>query len=459
MAQLGQAGKETIMKKRNVKVLKCLVIVLIGLGLIYAVLLGISSLKLHRAYSALEKDNRPMSPEDVIPPALLDTENAALLYESAWLRLKAEAMGETDLLSHMADLAVEYNQGDPNTATRKEMKRLMQREVVKNALQAIELGTQRAGCRFDVNYKDGIDMLLPHLLPMRNLARVLAARAHIQMEKGDAQGAWQTINGLLRFADSLRTEPTLVGQLVRMAIASLAANTVYHLPNLAFPEEKEMATLKELLINFEDHAPVVLAFDGERILFGEPIFARGHQAQAQLEGEIMSDDPVSSALIRAYRLCKPLVQTDHAQYLRIIHEYAKMGEPPYLTPDQERPDQIYRNMPKYLVISGLLAPAGDRVYHLHTRMIAQFRIMQVGLTLLRHQQDQGAFPASLSVLTGRIPPDPFGQKPLVYRREGNGFVLYSVSSDGEDNGGIPKQKNVENWDIPWRYEGKSTAAQ
>jgi hypothetical protein len=462
MAQLGLAGKETIMKKKTGKLLKCLVIVLIGLGLIYAVLLGISSMKLHRAYSALEKDKRPMSPEDVIPPALAPTENAALLYESAWLRLKAEPVGEADLLSHMADLAVAYNQGDPNAAMREEMEGLLQRDVVKNALQAIELGTQRAGCRFDVNYEGGIGLLLPHLLEMRHLARILAAQAHIQAQYGNAQGTWQSISTLLKFADGLRTEPTLVSQLVRMAIVGLATGAVYHLPDIALPDETQMTVINDLLANSEDNSPVIHAFDGERILFGESIFAGGDRAREQLGWENKSGGLVDIALAwsyRAYRLCKPLVQADHAHYLRITHEYAKMGQQPGLAHGPEVTRLMNDDMPKYLVISSLLAPAGDRVYQIHKRTAAHTRIMHVGLVLLRYRQDQGAFPESLSALNARIPPDPFSQKPLIYRREGNGFILYSVSSDGEDNGGIPKQKNVENWDIPWRYKGETEAAQ
>jgi len=430
-----------------------------GLALIYAILLGISSVKLHRAYSALEKDNRPLKPEDIIPAALPDTENAALLYESAWLRLKAEPMGQTDLLSHVADLAEEYNQGDPNSATRERLERLLETDAVRSVLQTIELGLQRPGCRFDINYEGGTSMVLTHLSPMRNLARILAARAHIQAQKGNAQDAWQTITGLLRFADALRTEPTLVSQLVRMAIVGLATETVYHLPNMTLPDESQMAVINDLLISFEDNAPVVLAFDGERILVGEPIFAQGNKAQEQLEGEIGSDSPVSSAVIGAYRLCKPLIQTDHAQYLRIIHEYARMGEQPSHASDRETADQMFRNMPKHLIISYVLAPAGDRVYHLHKRMIARLRIMHVGMVLLRHRQDQGAFPKNLSALNARIPPDPFGKKPLIYRTEGNGFLIYSVSSDEEDNEGIPRQPNIERWDIPWRFEGKATDAQ
>ena len=51
---------------------------------------------------------------------------------------------------------------------------------------------------------------------------------------------------------------------------------------------------------------------------------------------------------------------------------------------------------------------------------------------------------------------------LVYRREGEGFVLYSLGRNGKDDGGVPRPMGAElnklssddprreNWDIVWR---------
>ena len=58
--------------------------------MIYAIALAFSAARLRRAYAALEKSGRPMQAAEIIPPAIPDTENAALLYQSAALLLKAE---------------------------------------------------------------------------------------------------------------------------------------------------------------------------------------------------------------------------------------------------------------------------------------------------------------------------------------------------------------------------------
>ena len=42
-----------------------------------------------------------------------------------------------------------------------------------------------------------------------------------------------------------------------------------------------------------------------------------------------------------------------------------------------------------------------------------------------------------------VPQDPFSGKPLLYRRNAKGYVLYSVGLDGRDDGGQPMdQENV-----------------
>ena len=58
----------------------------------------------------------------------------------------------------------------------------------------------------------------------------------------------------------------------------------------------------------------------------------------------------------------------------------------------------------------------------------------------------------------QIPPDPFTGRNLVYRREGDGFVLYSLGENLTDHGGAPKtleNKGNEGYDIVWRAVGHS----
>ncbi len=88
------------MRKRTVIILKGIAVIVVILGLIYAIAVAVSSAKLRRVYADLEKAGRPMKAADIIPPKVPDTENAALLYERAGLLLKAQPAPNGNLLEY-----------------------------------------------------------------------------------------------------------------------------------------------------------------------------------------------------------------------------------------------------------------------------------------------------------------------------------------------------------------------
>jgi hypothetical protein len=68
----------------------------------------------------------------------------------------------------------------------------------------------------------------------------------------------------------------------------------------------------------------------------------------------------------------------------------------------------------------------------------------VALAAIRHKADHGQYPDSLEQLveTGylkRVPQDPYANGPLVYRRVGDNFLLYSCGADFDDDGGTPSK--------------------
>jgi hypothetical protein len=70
--------------------------------------------------------------------------------------------------------------------------------------------------------------------------------------------------------------------------------------------------------------------------------------------------------------------------------------------------------------------------------IARRRVSQCAVRLLEMRLG-GALPAKLPNFD-KISIDPFTGHRLIYRREGNGFIVYSVGRDGNDDGGIRTSK-------------------
>jgi hypothetical protein len=71
------------------------------------------------------------------------------------------------------------------------------------------------------------------------------------------------------------------------------------------------------------------------------------------------------------------------------------------------------------------------------RVRALEEAIMAGAALLAFKARRGAFPASMRAALPQSPLDPFTGQPLQYRREGEGFVVYSVGADGKFDGGRP----------------------
>jgi len=109
---------------------------------------------------------------------------------------------------------------------------------------------------------------------------------------------------------------------------------------------------------------------------------------------------------------------------------------------------------RYLV-TRILTPPIFRVKAVHYEMTAQLRIARAGLALLQYKLATNTFPATLEALKLQNINDPFSNGQLLYKTEGEGFVLYSVGPDQKDNNGSPRQKKQEtDWDIVWSFPGR-----
>ena len=455
------------MRKRTVKILKIIAIIVVFLSLIYAIAVGVSAAKLRRVYADLKNDNRPMRPADVIPPEIPDSENAALLYESAALLLKAQPAPEGNLLEYLGGLSDKFIKKSLESDKLAELQRLIDQDVVNQALSIVEQASHRRSCRFDRDYNDGIDILLPNLPNLRELSRILSAKACIEARAGNLDNAWNVVHTQLKLADAMRNEPILVPQLVRNASIKLACRTIQELCVIAPPNEQQYRSIEDLLAGLDDIAPIVRAIDGERLLLGEWAFnlPKNELYKVRMELDQPEDMPgIIQRLIILRATFKPLFLADRAAYMRLMHKSAQLfqlfgdsysheqanNELYKLSSDIEK---IERNEKRYLLTS-MLFPSMIRVKQIHREMIAELRITRVGLALLQHKQSRDAFPDTLEALKLSDIIDPYSAEPLRYKAQGQGFILYSIGPDKKDNDGSPREKKQEkDWDIVWSYTG------
>jgi hypothetical protein len=436
------------MKPRTVRLLKWIAIAVVALGVLYAVLLGVSTRSLRRAYAELEADGRPMFPNEIIPPPLGVSENADALYEAAALQLKARALDDSTLFNELSSLAGDFLNDDIEPQQADRLAELLRSENARAALELVDEGAGRPGYRREINYSNGAEILLPHLTELRNLTRIQCARARIEAAGGNPEEAWRTVLLTVNLADSLRSEPILISQLVRMAQFGLTASTIHEISAVAPPDAQTIAQLGERLRIFESQEPLALAFDGERLLMGEWAFGLPRRDFRSILG---SEEAALLRLIGSIWF-RPLFQADHAAYLRLMGDQTESALQPYSIDEGRHLGQSFSRIPVYCVLTRMMTPALARAKIRHLEMIALGRITRAGLAAIEHRTEHGGYPTDLGVLDVPDAQDPFGGGPLRYELRENGFLIYSIGPNLKDENGQPKPKRKEEPDdIAWDY--------
>jgi hypothetical protein len=92
-----------------------------------------------------------------------------------------------------------------------------------------------------------------------------------------------------------------------------------------------------------------------------------------------------------------------------------------------------------LLVFGLTLPAFERMPQVADRCEQCQNNTRIAFALAAYHCDHGRYPAKLDELSPKyieqIPDDLFSGKPLNYRLDGNGYLLYSVGQNGIDDGG------------------------
>src|ERR1035437_10085542 len=96
-------------------------------------------------------------------------------------------------------------------------------------IEELRSASARPYSRFPLNYQmeNPADIPLPHLGSLKPCVSVLQLRAIAELQAGQTEKALADVKLMLRLAESIRTEPLLISQLVRLALINLALQPVW----------------------------------------------------------------------------------------------------------------------------------------------------------------------------------------------------------------------------------------
>lgn len=293
-------------------------------------------------------------------------------------------------------------------------------------LQTIHRAANTGGqVRFPVDFSMGIYTPIPHTQESRRLARLLLLDAHVSAHAGDHDRTLKNVIAIFSLSDALRGEPTVISQLVRIALHAIGCIALEELLPYSEWSDAELASLQVAVskANFKDG--LRRAYQGERGMSLSNL--RNYSPTAKLFWQ-----PNALEALRSYEACLEGLEESWPEALK------RQAEAQSRLEGLDTLDRIR------LMGVLLLMPTMEQPILAGTRATARQRCTNAALAAQRFRLQYGELPAALEDIgaellgSSSLPDalvDPFDEQPLRYRMGEATAVIYSIDENLKDDGG------------------------
>ncbi len=310
-----------------------------------------------------------------------------------------------------------------------------------------------------------MNVLFMHLGTMRSFGRDLCMRMVIRAEAGDGQGVLQDFTTILNLARLAGEPPSHINSLVRVAICARAESSLAYVLS-AYPGLLQDGQLADAQRQFETAAGWIVLEDAwERDQWldeQQRIFSDDGAGDGRLTFTGMRYEHVQSATNRhviTLAVTGPFVAQVYGtrrEFTDAIDTMLAANRQDWERPVWERAESLaeIRGMDLRLPgsprsvrwVGGMGEAYAKHVQTLQvTRQAMQAAVVWLGIE--RYRVRFGRPPASLHELkdfgVAAIPTDIFSGHELGYAVTDGNAVLYSVGTDGDDDGGVPTNRPFE----------------
>lgn len=391
--------------------------------------------ELEAELAKLKAQGMPLSMAEVAPKAVPDDQNAAVLYQKVFKvefspgEQTAEE-GIAGLSDSEEDTIREYLR-NPNPELERNVRVLLGRPQVQKALKILREASKRPHCVFPINWEDGMQVVFPQYAKFREACRLVVAQAQLAAGEGNLAEALGWCEVSLRMADHVAFEPTLIGQLVSYAVRSITLRSVQRFLSEAQLTPAQAEQFAHYLEQINLYDELARAMIGERA-FGLDSYRR----------------------IRRGALPAPLGAFDELVYLKNMQRAIELAALPHH--QAARGDQALieerKRWPNKYTLASTIVPALGKCANKRDQVLAEIGLCRVVLALKAYKYEHGAYPSTLDqlrrTLDWTLPVDPFTGRSFIYRRQEEGFKLYSVGENLKDDGGVKKPKGPRAWEHP-----------
>jgi hypothetical protein len=309
---------------------------------------------------------------------------------------------------------------------------------------------QSRAAQFTPRIGEGLEELsffglpMPHYNHAMRLAKALLLRCNLALAAGNAAEAVRCIQASLRLAHGCFQDPVLIGLLVGSTIHATTMDRVWALLHARIASEAELNILRDELTRLDLLASMLHAMRGElagaaqtfNALRGRP---NGVITLFDVSRPPGTPQPVSSRVLNAML---PSGFLDHSEAvvinLAIDHLILPMKQGGYLrvnagfhSLETNLAGKSRIGVHPHHIFARLLMPAYRGVIRGVTESEARRRQALAAVAIESVRLAKGSPPESLPA--GIL--DVIDEKPMRYRVEGGGYVLWSIAQDEEDDGG------------------------
>ncbi|MFM1919948.1 MAG: hypothetical protein RLZZ303_1582 [Candidatus Hydrogenedentota bacterium] len=307
-------------------------------------------------------------------------------------------------------------------------------------------------CRYPIDMSEGIGVNLAHLSLLRQLARVLALQSLYAAHKENSGLVTLSLTSLAALADSLRSEPTTISQLLRIALIGILVEALQDAQNRMALGSNDLRILQERLARLEGLDGLVATLKGESYCYQL-------EAAKPVEEEPVPEYPSMSAEERAEMIQR---MKDYIAMRPKPNDVRQAYEAMLVSVTLPFPE-AHAELKRARTTDGLMAPALPRVLVAFYRCQAQLRTAQIALAVDRYSRTNSGSPESLNdlvpVYIRELPLDPFTDEPMRYELLDGGFMVYSVGDNLVDDNGVkrieagPNQEPVRMADVVYQVGG------
>lgn len=291
---------------------------------------------------------------------------------------------------------------------------------------------------------DPAAILFPSLAHMRTCSRLLRIESMTILQGNNGVKAAQNMAFGFQPANHAAHEPMLIGYLVSIACNAITFKGLQDIMTRTHGDTATAEAVKQAINTsykqqrLSNVIKTELAFQ-----CSELAYMKKHYKPSDFNNLSGTNIKLSSAEKYHWKALIDLNGITLLQYMRPNIDAADLPYPQATQKMQQTQAAFMRLKGSKVVIASIFYPLLSKVTAHRARETATANVTLMAADVFIYKAKHGAFPDRLEQAVVNVPIDPFDLKPLKYKREGKGFVVYSVGETGKYDGKPLKQNEHE----------------